>query len=79
MCRLQHFAAIYVLQLDQTQKLLCKDLGLSRSGKSEANSLVSVHKVLCDKICIIFLYQEMMYKVYMDMWWVGWEMLYLML
>ena len=43
---LQHFAAIYVLQLNQTQKLLCKDLSLYGSGKSETNSLISVHKVL---------------------------------
>lgn len=76
---LQHFAAVYVLQFNQTQKLLCKDLGLCRPGQSGISSLINVHKVLCNKICNTFSYQEMMNKVYMDMWWVGWEVLYLLL
>ena len=63
---LQHFAAIPVLQINQTQKLLCKDLGFCGSGKGETNSFISVHEVLCSKICNIFPYQDMMNKAYMD-------------
>lgn len=77
---LQHFAVVSVLQLNQNQNLLHKDLGLSVPGQSETTNLfVSVQKILFNNIFIKILYLEIMNKVYMDVWWVGWEVLYLVL
>lgn len=66
-CWLQHFAAIYVLQFNQTPKLLCKGLGLCRSGQSGTSSLINMHKVLCRKICNTFPYLEMMDTGYLEL------------